>query len=168
MPLALLGLAYACATKLPRDVESNPAALAQQAPERSFEHRTEANAKDLFDEGRRILRYDTFGSEDFWGGTLRLHEAIEGATHGGVGPGVTARQALRFGLKVDLGKGGSVDLDKVDTTVELLRANAVVGVTGVFDKSTKRMTSIGIHCALCHSTVDDSLMKGVSSIGRRR
>jgi hypothetical protein len=57
-----------------------------------------------------------------------------------------------------------VDLDNVETTLELLRANAVVGVTGFFDKNTKRLTSIGIQCALCHSTVDDSLVKG---IGRR-
>jgi hypothetical protein len=166
--VALLIVAYACATNLPRDVQSNPAGLAQQAPERSFEHRIEAHAKDLLKEGKRIFRYDSFGSEDFWGGKLRLHEAIAGAAHGGVGPGLTARQALQLGLKVDLGalpkimveaiKGRSVDLDKIDTTLELLRANAVVGVTGFFDKSTKRMTAIGIQCALCHSTVDDSLM----------
>jgi hypothetical protein len=172
--LVFLLLAYACASKLPRDVESNPAALAQQAPRRSFEDRIEANAKDMLKEGKQIFRYDTFGSEDFWGGKLRLHEAIAGSNQGGVGAGVTARQALQLGLKVDLGalpkilveaiKGRSVDLDKVETTLELLRANAVVGVTGVFDKSTKRMTSIGIQCSLCHSTVDDSLMKG---IGRR-
>ena len=174
LPLALLGFAYACASNLPRGVESNPAALAQQAPERSFEHKIETNAKEMLKEGKHIFRYDTFGSEDFWGGKLRLHEAIAGTAHGGVGPGLTARQALQLGLKVDLGalpkilveaiRGRSVDLDKVDTTLELLRANAVVGVTGFFDKSTKRMTSIGIQCALCHSTVDDSLMKG---IGRR-
>jgi hypothetical protein len=172
--LGVAVLSYACLSSRPHDVESNPAALAQQAPDRSFEHRIEANAKEMLAEGKRIFRYDTFGSEAFWGGGLRLHEAIAGAAHGGVGPGLTARQALQLGLKVDLGalpkilveaiKGHSVDLDKVDTTLELLRANAVVGVTGVFDKSTKRMTAIGIQCALCHSTVDDSLMKG---IGRR-
>jgi hypothetical protein len=170
----VVGLGYACARNLPGGVDTNPAALAQQAPERSFEHRIEAHAKDMLKEGKHTFRYDTFGSEDFWGGKLRLHEAIAGAAHGGVGPGLTARQALQLGLKVDLGalpkilveaiKGRSVDLDKVDTTLELLRANAVVGVTGFFDKSTKRMTAIGIQCSLCHSTVDDSLMKG---IGRR-
>jgi hypothetical protein len=67
-------LAYACASKLPRDVESNPAALAQQAPHRSFDHRIEANAKDMLKEGKQIFRYDTFGSEDFWGGKLRLQK----------------------------------------------------------------------------------------------
>jgi len=127
----------------------------------------------MLKEGRKIFRYDTFGSEDFWGGQLRLHEAIAGEKHGGVGPGVTARQALQLGLKVDVGalpkilleaiRGRSVDLDKVETTLELLRANAVVGVTGFFDKD-KRMTAMGIQCALCHSTVDDSLARG---IGRR-
>ena len=167
-------LAYACARNLPHGVDTNPAGLAQAVPEGSFEGRIEAHAKEMLREGKHIFRFDTFGSEDFWGGKLRLHEAIAGAAHGGVGAGLTARQALQLGLKVDLGalpkilveaiKGRSVDLDMVDTTLELLRANAVVGVTGVFDKSTKRMTSIGIQCALCHSTVDDSLMKG---IGRR-
>jgi hypothetical protein len=177
--LAVLALIAACAvvaacTTRPRGVESNPAAMTQKAPHTSFNEQIDHNAAEMLREGRQIFRYDTFGSEDFWGGKLRLHEAIAGAKHGGVGPGVTARQALQLGLKVDLGalpkilveaiKGRSVDLDKVETTLELLRANAVVGVTGVFDKQTKRMTSMGIQCALCHSTVDDSLTKG---IGRR-
>ena len=86
---------------------------------------------------KKIFRYDTFGSEDFWGGKLRLHEAIAREKLGGVGPGVTARQALQLGLKVDIAappsilvevlKTRAVDLDKVETTQELLRANAVVG-----------------------------------------
>jgi hypothetical protein len=172
-PLLLVALVVACASQ-PRGVETNPAALAQQAPRGSFDQKIEANAKDMLEEGKKIFRFDTFGSEDFWGGTLRLHEAIAGDKHGGVGPGLTARQALQAGLKVDLGalpsilveaiKGRSVDLDNVETTLELLRANAVLGVTGVFDKQSRRMVSIGIQCALCHSTVDDSLVKG---IGRR-
>lgn len=64
--VALVFLVYACATNLPRGVESNPAALAQRAPERSFEHRTDAHAKDMLKDGKQIFRYDTFGSEDFW------------------------------------------------------------------------------------------------------
>src|SRR5882724_9746672 len=169
----LAGATAACVSK-PQGVDTNPAALAQQAPEPSFDSRIERHSNEMLKAGRKIFRYDTFGSEEFWGGKLRLHEAIAGEKHGGVGPGVTARQALQLGLKVDLGalpkilveaiKGRSVDLDKVETTLELLRANAVVGVTGFFDKSTKQMTSIGIQCSLCHSAVDDSLMKG---IGRR-
>jgi hypothetical protein len=172
LPL-LLVVAYACTTK-PRGVESNPAAAAQQAPRGSFQQKIEQNAKEMLEEGKKIFRFDTFGNEDFWGGKLRLHEAIAGDKHGGVGPGLSARQALQAGLKVDVGalpkilveaiKGRSVDLDNVETTLELLRANAVVGVTGFFDKQTKRMSGVGIQCAFCHSTVDDSLTKG---IGRR-
>jgi hypothetical protein len=133
------------------------------------------HARALLREGRRVFRYDTFGSEAFWGGQLRLHEAIAGAKQGGVGPGLTARQALQLGLKVDAAalpaalvemiKKGTVSLDNPETTVALLKANAVVGVTGVFQEGTSRMTAVGIQCALCHSTVDDSLTKG---IGRRR
>jgi hypothetical protein len=168
----LAGATAACVSK-PQGVDTNPAALAQQAPEPSFDSRIERHSSEMLKEGRKIFRYDTFGSEEFWGGRLRLHEAIAGEKHGGVGPGVTARQALQLGLKVDIGalpkilveaiRGRSVDLDKVETTLELLRANAVVGVTGFFDKD-KRMTAMGIQCALCHSTVDDSLARG---IGRR-
>ncbi len=168
----LAGATAACVSK-PQRVDTNPAALAQQAPEPSFDSRIERHSNEMLKAGRKIFRYDTFGSEEFWGGKLRLHEAIAGEKHGGVGPGVTARQALQLGLKVDIGalpkilveaiRGRSVDLDKVETTLELLRANAVVGVTGFFDKD-KRMTAMGIQCALCHSTVDDSLARG---IGRR-
>jgi hypothetical protein len=171
--LALPGLAYAC-TAAPRDVRTDPAVSAEKAPRRSFDAQVDDNATALFREGRRVFRFDTFGSEDFWGGQLRLHDAILGEKQSGVGPGLTARQALQLGLKIDIGalpkilveaiRTRSVDLDKPETTVELLRANSVVGVTGVFDKATKRMTAIGIQCALCHSTVDDSLAKG---IGRR-
>jgi mono/diheme cytochrome c family protein len=103
---------------------------------------------------------------------LHLHEAILGEKQGGTGPGLTAKQALEVGLKVDVAKlpgilveaikGGHVDLNKPETTIELLRADAVVGVKGVFEG--KQMKSIGITCALCHSTVDDTFTKG---IGRR-
>ena len=168
----LVGLGYACTTK-PKGVETDPSVRAQQLPATSFDDRIDKHAKEMFNEGRKIFRYDTFGSEDFWGGKLRLHQAIAGEKHGGVGPGVTARQALQLGLKVDLGalpkilveaiRGRSVDLDNVETTLELLRANAVVGITGLFDKD-KRLSSLGVQCALCHSTVDDSLVQG---IGRR-
>ncbi|HOB31929.1 MAG TPA: hypothetical protein PKH32_03510 [Verrucomicrobiota bacterium] len=134
--------------------------------------RTTANAFDMLREGQRIFRYDTFGNEAFWGDTLRLHEAIAGESLGGVGPGVSPATALAVGLKVDvealppqLKKGivnGSVDLNDPANTLALLRLNAVVGVTGFFEK--QRLTSLGIQCALCHSTVDDSLAPG---IGRR-
>ena len=46
------------------------------------------------------------------------------------------------------------------STVALLKANAVVGVTAFLnpDGSAK---SVGIQCALCHSTVDDSFAPGI-------
>jgi hypothetical protein len=151
-----------------------PSGSIAEGPSASRDGEVDDHSRALLREGRRIFRYDTFGSEEFWGGQLRLHEAIAGAQQGGVGPGLTAREALQLGLKVDAAalpaalvemiKKGTVSLDNPETTVALLKANAVVGVTGVFQGDTKRMTAVGIQCALCHSTVDDSLTKG---IGRR-
>ena len=60
------------------------------------------SAANLVDEGRKIFRFDTFGNESFWGDSLRLHEAIAGINHGGVGDGVSPRVALSVGLKVDV------------------------------------------------------------------
>ncbi len=121
-------------------------------------------------EGRHIFRFDTFGDEDFWGGTLRLHQAIEGSAHGGVGPGVSPKTALAVGLKVDVDalpkatidalNAGKVDLTDPGVTIALLTSNAVVGVTG-FSDGTGGLKSIGIQCALCHSTVDNSLAPGI-------
>ena len=133
-----------------------------------------AHAQRMVVEGRRIFRYDTFGSEAFWGDALQLHKAIAGEKNGGVGPGVSPKTALSVGLKVDAEalpaslvaqiKAGKVDLDDPATTLALLKLNAVVGVTGKFDKAGK-ITSMGIQCAFCHSTVDDSFAPG---IGKRR
>ena len=121
-----------------------------------FDLQIRKNAQQQVEDGRRIFRFDTFGDEDFWGGQLRLHEAIAG---------VTPRQALGLGLKVSsralppdlvaLVQAGKVNLDDPAVTRQLLRLNAVVGVTGFFDASGN-LTSIGIQCALCHSTVDGS------------
>jgi hypothetical protein len=130
----------------------------------------DANAEHTMDEGRRIFRFDTFGDESFWGDTLGLHKAIEGAKLGGVGPGVSPATALAVGLKVDVNalpaglidalKQGQVDLNSPATTVALLKLNAVVGVTGFFN-AQGTLRSVGIQCALCHSTVDDSLAPGI-------
>ncbi|MCC6170287.1 MAG: hypothetical protein IT329_23915 [Caldilineaceae bacterium] len=135
-----------------------------------FDKSTEHNARVLFDQGRSIFRYDTFGDEAYWGDTLRLHEAIKGADLGGVGPGVSPRTALGVGLKVDVEalpedvlaalKGGEVNLDDPATTVALLSLNAVVGVQGLFDQAGD-LESVGITCALCHSQVDNSFMPGI-------
>jgi mono/diheme cytochrome c family protein len=45
-------------------------------------------------------------------------------------------------------------------TVELLRLNAVVGLRGTVS-SSGTLTRLGITCALCHSSVDDALTKGI-------
>lgn len=128
------------------------------------------NAQRMVTEGRRIFRFDTFGSEAFWGDALQLHKAIAGEKNGGVGGGVSPKTALSVGLKVDAQalpaglvakiKAGKVDLDDPATTLALLKLNAVVGVTGKFDKSGK-IESMGIQCAFCHSTVDDSFAPGI-------
>jgi hypothetical protein len=129
------------------------------------------NARQMLQEGQKTFRFDTFGDEVFWGDQLRLHQAIAGAKHGGVGPGVSPKMALAVGLKVDMDalpadlvaqvKANKVDMDDPATTVELLKLNAVVGVTGFFDEDKKQLKSIGIQCALCHSTVDDAFAPGI-------
>jgi hypothetical protein len=128
------------------------------------------NAQRMIRQGRHTFRYDTFGDEAFWGDTLKLHQAIAGANQGGVGPGLSPVAALGLGLKVDLDAlpeslraqlaQGKVDLTDPVTTLALLKLNAVVGVTGIFDTSG-HIASMGIQCALCHSTVDDSFAKGI-------
>jgi hypothetical protein len=120
---------------------------------------------DEEEEGRRTFRFDTFGDEAFWGDTLKLHQAIEGSAFGGVGSGVSPATALSVGLKVDADalpqslvddvRALRVDLNSPATTLALLKLNAVVGVTGFFN-SDGSLKSVGIQCALCHSTVDDS------------
>jgi len=149
---------------------SNPPVTSSQE---GWDDQIGAHAAEMLSEGRRIFRFDTFGSERFWGEVLELHRALAGERLGGIGPGVSPRAALALGLKVDSDalppdvvealRQGRVDLDDPATTLALLKLNAVVGVTGFFDdKGNPR--SLGIQCALCHSTVDDSLAPG---IGRR-
>ena len=123
------------------------------------------NAVNKVEQGEQIFRFDTFGDQSFWGDTLKLHQAIEGAGLGGVGPGVSPKTALAVGLKVDIDalpsnlvqqlKKGRVNLDDPAVTLALLKLNAVVGLTGFFN-STGTLNSVGIQCALCHSTVDNS------------
>jgi hypothetical protein len=132
------------------------------------------NARQMMEEGQNTFRFDTFGDEVFWGDQLQLHQAIAGANNGGVGPGVSPKTALSVGLKVDMDalpadlvsqiKANQVDMDDPATTLALLKLNAVVGVTGFFDKEQKQLTSVGIQCSLCHSTVDDAF---APSIGHR-
>jgi hypothetical protein len=131
-------------------------------------------AQRTLDDGRHVFRQDTFGDESFWTGVLQLNRAIAGAKNGGVGGGVSPKTALSVGLKVDSArlpkavvkaiKAGKVNLNDPATTLALLKLNAVVGVRGHVSKDGKRLTSVGITCAICHSTVDNSFTKG---IGRR-
>lgn len=127
------------------------------------------NAVQSIERGRETFRFDTFGDEAFWGDTLNLDATIAGAANGGIGPGLTPAQALGLGLKVDIDaipqplqnklRRGEVNLNDPATTLALLRINSVVGVTGFF--SGDRLTSVGIQCALCHSTVNDSFAPGI-------
>jgi mono/diheme cytochrome c family protein len=123
----------------------------------------------LVAEGKEIFRFDTFGDEQFWTDTLRMHEVIQEA--------VTPAVALSVGLKVDADAlppavkdaiaAGQVDLNSTATTLALLKLNAVVGVKGDVQTIDGRDTlmRVGITCALCHSTVDNSFAEG---IGRRQ
>ncbi len=115
-------------------------------------------------DGQAIFRYDTFGDEQLWTDVLRMNEAIQT---------VSPATALSVGLKVDVRalppaviealKAGKVNLDDPAVTMTLLRLNAVVGVMGKVNEAGQ-LTRVGITCALCHSTVDNSLTTG---IGRR-
>jgi hypothetical protein len=121
----------------------------------------EQNAEQLVDQGRKIFRFDTFGDEAFWGDQLQLHLAINT---------LTPRNALALGLKVDADalpssvieavKRGQVNLNDPAVTLALIKANAVLGVVGSFN-SNGTLKSVGLTCAICHSTVDDSLAPGI-------
>jgi mono/diheme cytochrome c family protein len=122
----------------------------------------------LIEQGKQTFRFDTFGDEVQWTDALRMHEVIEAA--------VDPVTALSVGLKVDADalppavvegiRSGGVDLASPATTVALLKLGAVVGVKGTVETvgGVDRITRVGITCALCHSTVDDSFAPG---IGRR-
>jgi hypothetical protein len=111
--------------------------------------------------GKATFRLDTFGDEQLWTDVLRLHEII---------PAVDPAMALDLGLKVDAEalppavldalRAGEVDLTDPAVTLELLRLNAVVGVVGSID-GAGQLTKVGVTCALCHSSVDDSVVAGV-------
>jgi mono/diheme cytochrome c family protein len=110
--------------------------------------------------GQDIFRFDTFGDETFWTDTLRIHEVISA--------GVSPTTALSVGLKVDAdalppGTLESADLNSPATTVALLKLNAVVGLKGTVETIAGRdtLTRVGVTCALCHSTVNNSVQAGI-------
>ncbi len=143
-----LALTFAVAEFPPALTASQTAGLSDQADQN---HRT----------GQAIFRYDTFGDEQLWTDVLRMHEVI---------PTVPPATALAVGLKVDVEalppeiiaalQAGDVDLTNAAVTVELLRLNAVVGVQGKVN-DLGQLTSVGITCALCHSSVDNSFAPGI-------
>ena len=122
-------------------------------------------AEDL--DGQAIFRFDTFGDEQQWTDRLRMHEVIETA--------VDPLTALELGLKVDVDalpneliaalEADLVDLTDPATTVALIELDAVVGVVGTVETidGADRLTRVGVTCALCHSTVDDSFAPGIGS-----
>ena len=117
-------------------------------------------------DGQAIFRFDTFGDEQLWTDVLRMHEVI---------PTVDPATALAVGLKVDVEalpadviaalRAGEVDLTDPAVTVELLRLNAVVGVKGTVDEAGQ-LTKVGVTCALCHSSVDNSFAPGIGQAAR--
>ena len=109
-------------------------------------------------QGQQTFRFDTFGDEQLWTDTLRMHEVIQSS--------VSPATALSVGLKVDASVLPSDflatrDLNSPATTVELIKLNAVVGVVGRVRGT--QLKSVGITCALCHSTVDNSVAPGIGN-----
>ena len=164
--IAALALVCACKTGMQEGTPDRGAAIPPATGQAAI---IEDNAKRMLAQGRDVFRDETFGSEDFFGGKLQLHRAIAGQKNGGVGGGVSPKTALSVGLKVDAErvpapvaqgiKSGAVSLDDPANTLALLKANTVVGVKGIFEGD--RLTSLGITCAFCHSTVDDSFAPGI-------
>ena len=136
----------------------------------AFDNRIESNAQQMLEQGRQIFRYDTFGDETYWTDKLKLHRAIEGAKLSGVGSGVSPKTALSVGLKVDMDalpadlvekiKNGQVNLDDPATTLALIKLDSVLGVKGTFNQNGS-LKSMGLSCAVCHSTVDDAFAPGI-------
>jgi hypothetical protein len=116
-------------------------------------------------DGRQVFRYDTFGDEQLWTETLQIQKAV-----GKISP----ETALGVGLKVDADalpqsiidaiKSGAANLKDPAVTIQLLKLNAVVGVIGKVTGTNNQLATVGVTCALCHSTVDNSVARG---IGRR-
>ncbi|WP_399258849.1 hypothetical protein [Terriglobus albidus] len=118
------------------------------------------NSKELINQGRQIFRFDTYGDEVFWTGQLHIEQAVSQ---------LTPVTALGLGLKVDsealspsVGeaiKQGKINLNDPAVTIALIKQNAVLGVVGTFSNNT--LEKVGFTCALCHSTVDDSVVPGI-------
>jgi hypothetical protein len=132
-------------------------------PTSQFLGSAEDNSAQLIQQGRQIFRFDTFGDEAFWGGQLQLQQAINT---------LSPKQALALGLKVDAEalspsvveaiKHGKINLDDPAVTRTLIQQKAVLGIVGFFDNSNT-LRSVGLTCAVCHSTMDDSVAPGIGA-----
>src|SRR5919204_3945709 len=100
--IATLLLFVVSCSRLTKGVQTDPSVRAQKG-RTSFDEETDSYMKRLYEQGQKIFRNDTFGSEAFWGDQLQLHRAILGEKQGGVGPGLSPKDALKLGLKVDQG-----------------------------------------------------------------
>ncbi len=131
--------------------------FAAQAHRRSHKQPVENPSQKTIAEGKQIFRFDTFGDEQLWTDKLHMNQVVESK--------VDPTTALKVGLKVDAdalppGILQTVDLKDPATTVALLKMNAVVGVKATVD-ADNHITRLGVTCALCHSTVDDSVAPGI-------
>jgi hypothetical protein len=181
----IIGLAVLCLSTVGVALSRSKSDDRQDSEKRGSQNPV-LNAAEKIRRGQHTFRFDTFGDEAFWGDTLKLHQAIEGARFGGVGPGVSPRTALAVGLKIDIEalpggvreqlERGRFNLNDPAVTLTLLKLNAVIGLTGRFNGNGS-LKSVGIQCALCHSTVDDSHLSlcagtvmpnpGTGCVGRR-
>jgi cytochrome c5 len=153
---ALVGASGCKSESPPNEAPATAAVVDSAAAERS---------PQMIAEGRQVFRDETFEDERFWTETARMHEVIQKS--------VSPTLALSVGLKVDAAaipadvaqaiKAGKVDLKDPATTVTLLKLNAVVGLRGVVISANGKdsLVSVGITCALCHSTVDNSFAPGI-------
>ena len=140
------------------------ASTQNQTSSSTFFGSADSNSQSMIQQGRHTFRFDTFGDEAFWGGKLELHRAINN---------MTPTQALTLGLKVDSDalppeviqaiKNGTVNLNDPAVTRLLIKLKAVLGVVGFFNPDGT-LRSVGLTCAVCHSTVDNSI---APSIGHR-
>ena len=150
--MAICGVVAGCSSDRPVAPKPDAAALASSGPLNPA----------LISRGKEIFRFDTYGDESFWTDTLRMHEVIRSS--------VSPVTALSVGLKVDVDalpssiktalQNGTIDLNDPATTVALLKLGAVLGVIGHVD-ANNTLTAVGVTCALCHSTVDNSFAAGI-------
>lgn len=130
--------------------------------ESNFLGNAEANAQQLVEQGKQIFRFDTYGDEAFWTDQLHIQQAVST---------LSPSAALTLGLKVDSQalspsvveaiKHGKVNLNDPAVTLQLIKDNAVLGVVGTFSNNT--LSKVGFTCALCHSTVDNSVAPGIGN-----